>query len=830
MFSFLKKILRFHHKWQVKEYFIYSTLFIFIPGICCTLYLFNRILLTHYINSDIKNGFHAIRTIINEVTNEKLNMLVLEASSIGAIPEIAKDVANNNQKELETKIIRLIDYVKLTTGNYDISLHFYNDKGLSILRTWDYQKFGDNVSQKRQIPLVVNQEHKIIKGIEVSPIIGLGLRAAVPIRYNNKWVGAVEAILPLQIVFKSLPLPENWSCYLIISKELYKKSLIDNLYQIENQLITYKANSSTANYKILIKRGSISLKPYMLNSINSISLNNKLFYRTYILNDFSGRPIAKYVLIYNGSEFFAKKEMILLLFAASFLLGLFILIGAGYYFTHKMARFFIELKETVKNIAQGDFSKRISSNKVNCWEYLGCDNKSCIVYGNKYYLCYLAVGSHALFPEYRRQCKFLQENRFATCKDCPVYWRNSRNEIIEATNWFNCFVNIFSKFFTCSFEQLTEIFGSLSFQRRPTLRAIQETMEQLLNASRFRKYIEGVHSQDEIYQQLAFVFKHTFNRNNFIIFEVNNSENRMEIKYYYSSLNIKPVMNELFVNPELCRAKRNAEMVDSKNNPLLCPYNNVETSKLFHYCIPVVMGGRIGMVVKFYDDIEKYEEFKRQLPFIKKYLEEAAPILESQRLFQITRMQSLKDPLTNCYNRRFLEEYIVKYEHLAKRQGNTVGIFMLDIDHFKMVNDTYGHQAGDTILKKFASVVRDSIRASDLVFRYGGEEFVVLLPEIKSGAGINVAEKIRTNVESTHIKVDSGVIVHITVSIGVAEFPQDARSLKEAIKFADIALYKAKKSGRNKVCRFDPSMLESSSSTNSTPKSSPVSIDINNVA
>ncbi len=816
MISFFKRIFKIHHKWQIKEYFIYSTLFLFIPGIFLTLYLLNNILLSHYINSDVKNGFHAIKTIIHEITNEKLNMLIVEASSIGAVPEISKYVASNNKQALENEVSKLIDYVKLSTGNYNIELHFYNNKGTSLLRTWNSHKFGDNVSQKRRIPTIVNQEHRIIKGIEISPIIGLGLRAAVPIKYNNKWVGAVEAILPLQVVFKSIPLPENWSCYLLVNKKIYKENLMSNMYQITNQFISSSYNSNLTNYEILIKRGSITLKPYMLNSLNSISLKNKLFYKTFLLYDFSGKPVARYILIYNGSAFFAKKEIILTIFGSAFLFALLALIGAGYHYSNKMSHFFTELKETVKNIAQGDFSKRISSNKINCWEYLNCDNKSCIVYGNKYYLCYLAVGSNALFPEYRRHCKFLKENKFATCEDCPVYWKNSKDEIIEATNWFNCFVNIFSKFFTCSFEQLTEIFGSLSFQRRPTLRAIQETMEQLLNASRFRKYIEGVHAQDEIYQQLAFVFIKTFNRENFIIFEVNNSENRMEIKYYHSSLNIKPVMNELFVNPELCRAKRNAEMIDSKNNPLLCPYNCLEDTNLFHYCIPVVMGGRIGMVVKFYDVIEEYEEFKKQLPFIKKYLEEAAPILESQRLFQITRMQSLKDPLTSCYNRRFLEEYIVKYEHLAKRQGNTVGIFMLDIDHFKMVNDTYGHQAGDTILKKFASVVRDSIRASDLVFRYGGEEFVVLLPEIKSGAGVNVAEKIRANVESTHIKVDNGVIVHITVSIGVAEFPQDARSLKEAIRFADIALYKAKKSGRNKVCRFEPTMLESSSNHKKT--------------
>ncbi len=807
-----RKFLSFHHRWRIREYFLFSTLFVFIPGIILSLLLLNHILLRHYKTNDIKENFSSMNTLITRIIKEKLNYLEVQAAYLSALPNIGKYIANNDKEDLINLISNFTDKVKLDIYNYKIYYQFYNKNNISILKTWDLDSIDSNIDNNRKIPIITNAEHKTIKGIELGKWVGISLRASAPIRYNEKWVGDVETIMPLKFIFHTLPTNENWTIYFLADKKLYNsKNVINNL------LITSNSTNKTIGNKFVIvtKTGNIDLKPYMTDCINNTILyKHYIFYQSVPIVDFSGHHIAKYILIYNGKGFFAKKRIVLAIFGVAFTFALFLLLGSAYLLTTKMENFFIELKKTVKNIAKGDFSKRISSKKTNCWEYLNCTNKNCIVYGNDYYLCYLAVGSDALFPEYKGQCLFIKNKTFKSCFDCPVYWKNSRNDIIEATNWFNCFVNIFSKFFTSSYEQLTEIFGSVSYKQQPTLHAIQDTMERLLNTSRFRKDIEGAQSQEEIYQQLSYIFTTTFKLKNFIIFQVNNSENRMEIVIHHNDLDVMPVLNELFVNPELCRAKRTAEAVDSNKNPILCPHKSIDTDQFFHYCLPVVMGGRIGMVVKFYDLRENYPNFKKNLPYLKKYLEEAAPILESQRLFQITRMQSLKDPLTSCYNRRFLEEYIMKYEHLAKRQGNIVGIFMLDLDHFKKVNDTYGHQAGDTILKTFAEIVKNTLRASDLVFRYGGEEFVVVLPEIKEGTGVNIAEKVRANVESTPIRVDDGQIVSITVTIGVAEFPKDSPSLKKAIKLADVALYVAKKQGRNKVSRFTQDMWSESEETN----------------
>lgn len=133
---------------------------------------------------------------------------------------------------------------------------------------------------------------------------------------------------------------------------------------------------------------------------------------------------------------------------------------------------------------------------------------------------------------------------------------------------------------------------------------------------------------------------------------------------------------------------------------------------------------------------------------------------------------------------------------------------LCDVDLFKQVNDTYGHDAGDIVLTEIANILRSSLRASDLVFRYGGEEFLVLLMDAKKDTAVMIAEKIRANVASTQFHLGESNI-HKTISIGVSEFPdKQADNIPDAIKQADIALYKAKGSGRDKVIKFDHGMWD----------------------
>ncbi len=138
------------------------------------------------------------------------------------------------------------------------------------------------------------------------------------------------------------------------------------------------------------------------------------------------------------------------------------------------------------------------------------------------------------------------------------------------------------------------------------------------------------------------------------------------------------------------------------------------------------------------------------------------------------------------------------------------GVLLLDMDHFKAVNDEYGHDIGDKVLKELARILNETIRESDIIIRYGGEEFIVLLVNIKTEEqAISVANKIRIKVSENEIDVYAGSKLRKTVSIGLSMFPEDSSSLESVIKNADIALYEAKSKGRNQVVRFQSEQTSS---------------------
>lgn len=159
------------------------------------------------------------------------------------------------------------------------------------------------------------------------------------------------------------------------------------------------------------------------------------------------------------------------------------------------------------------------------------------------------------------------------------------------------------------------------------------------------------------------------------------------------------------------------------------------------------------------------------------------------------------DPMTNLYNRRYFTEMSESILDLAKRNKTETSIILLDIDHFKNVNDTYGHKVGDDALKKLAKIFQDISRESDIVSRWGGEEFVILLPDTNREGALAISEKIRAKVENSVINLEDGRELKLTVSIGMSQVGyQEDLSLETSINRADEALYEAKASGRNKVC------------------------------
>jgi len=163
---------------------------------------------------------------------------------------------------------------------------------------------------------------------------------------------------------------------------------------------------------------------------------------------------------------------------------------------------------------------------------------------------------------------------------------------------------------------------------------------------------------------------------------------------------------------------------------------------------------------------------------------------------------AVTDPLTKLYNRRYFAEISTELFELAKRENQPLSLMMIDIDKFKNINDTYGHQTGDVVIEKLASVMSKMKRESDIACRYGGEEFILLLPKTSKDGATKLADRIRETIEYTKVLThDSNKEVSFTISVGVSEvdFEKDT-NIEAVIKRADDAMYKAKKTGRNRVC------------------------------
>jgi two-component system, cell cycle response regulator len=169
----------------------------------------------------------------------------------------------------------------------------------------------------------------------------------------------------------------------------------------------------------------------------------------------------------------------------------------------------------------------------------------------------------------------------------------------------------------------------------------------------------------------------------------------------------------------------------------------------------------------------------------------------TRRLYE----SAMHDPLTGVYNRRYLDDHLEAEFAFAARHGSSLSLMLIDADHFKRVNDTWGHAAGDTALKALAGHLQRSVRTEDMIARFGGEEFAVLAREITLDGARAVAERIRLLVEATPVQLDDGQIVTITVSVGVVTLGGDRQfsSADALLEAADEALYRAKEAGRNRT-------------------------------
>ena len=265
-------------------------------------------------------------------------------------------------------------------------------------------------------------------------------------------------------------------------------------------------------------------------------------------------------------------------------------------------------------------------------------------------------------------------------------------------------------------------------------------------------------------------------------------------------------------HPDDCWGLRRGKLYGGAGSPLPCAHvRGLDAAN--YLCVPLMPQGECMGVLYLENNMNFLASSSHEVQFEQAGLkrraiavgERVSLALANLKLREILRNQSIRDPLTSLYNRRYLEESLNRELNRATRAGRKVSLVMLDLDHFKHFNDTYGHQVGDFLLKEVSAVIKDRVRAGDVACRYGGEEFSLILAEVDIEGARKCTESIREAIRHLSLNHRGQTLGTVTVSAGIAVCPMHGDTPEDLIHAADEALYRAKKAGRDRIDVYEPS-------------------------
>lgn len=357
-------------------------------------------------------------------------------------------------------------------------------------------------------------------------------------------------------------------------------------------------------------------------------------------------------------------------------------------------------------------------------------------------------------------------------------------------------------------KNFSTLLESMSNQRNDEIGQVATAVKQLLQRLRelavFRQDIEGDESSDEVYQRLARIFSERLHLTSFVIYELSPDGKITRPALEHITLDGIDLPEKTLTDE--CRARRNAAIVSSFKDSHTCSRFPLADT-LRHVCIPMQISGQVIGLVQFLFSPDSADENDQQLTDglveARHYIAEALPVLHAKRLTLRLQNMAMEDPLTGLFNRHYLETSLDRLVAGIKRRGGAICVLMCDLDHFKSINDSYGHDAGDQVLSQLAKIFLNNVRETDFVIRYGGEEFLVLLVDCDARTSCEMAERIRQKVQAYKFHIP-GSSIRMTISIGTAAFPLTPdQEIWNTFKCADIALYWAKENGRNQVVNYE---------------------------
>jgi diguanylate cyclase (GGDEF)-like protein/PAS domain S-box-containing protein len=325
---------------------------------------------------------------------------------------------------------------------------------------------------------------------------------------------------------------------------------------------------------------------------------------------------------------------------------------------------------------------------------------------------------------------------------------------------------------------------------------LKQRNTEMLILSEINDFLQSCITVEEACRTVATFIQPLFPDSSGEISVINNSRNYLEKVACWG----KNCDLDDFFESNDCWALRRGKVhhVTEHCQKLLCNHIQLEQAPTESLCIPLIAQGEtLGLFSLSVFKVDQLGERQKQLAVT--ISEQMSSAIANLMLREKLEFQSIRDPLTGLFNRRYLEEFLNKEIHRATRNRYSIGVIMIDLDHFRNINNTWGHPAGDFALKEIANLLKNMIRSSDVACRYGGEEMTLVLPESPLDATAKKAEEIRVAIAQLQLNYNDEQLIKVTSSFGVACFPDQGKTVKEIIQAADIALFQAKANGRNQV-------------------------------
>jgi diguanylate cyclase (GGDEF)-like protein/PAS domain S-box-containing protein len=327
---------------------------------------------------------------------------------------------------------------------------------------------------------------------------------------------------------------------------------------------------------------------------------------------------------------------------------------------------------------------------------------------------------------------------------------------------------------------------------------VEERNRTMTLANEMADMLQTCQASEEAYKAIGHFLPKLFPDDAGALYMVNNSRNLFETVAIWGR---DPQLTSTFA-PDECWSVRRGRLhkVENPQEALRCPHVAEEVPGGY-LCVPLIAQGETLGVLHLRPGPQAAGQTP-ELAVVKDQMalavgEDLALALANLRLRESLRIQAIRDPLTGLFNRRYLEETMEREINRVKRQGTSLGVVMMDLDHFKQYNDTFGHSAGDELLSSLGILLKSHIRGEDISCRYGGEEFLVILPGASMEISLARAESLRQAVKEMHLHHQG--LKPSSLSLGVAVYPDHGDTGLQLIQSADAALYRAKKAGRDRV-------------------------------